>query len=133
MANSIARELIIRGFVVNYLYSSELFETVNTWRFSKENAYDREKYNLIFDCNLLIIDDLGSENLSESKRSSLLDILNKRESNDYFRASKTLIITNMTTQDIYANYGERIGSRLLGGFHIFKFAGDDLRISKKNN
>ena len=124
MLNCIAYELLKLNKTVLYKTAFELFDTINRY---KLNLYsDFLDYNQIFDVDLLIIDDLGSEPQSASKHSEMLDILNKRQLNNL----KTINSTNFNLNKIYQDYRERIFSRLIGNFEILELFGDDIRTIK---
>ena len=73
---------------------------------------------------MLVIDDLGTEGTNNSTNAEFFDILNTR-----LRANKsTLISANLDLGDLNRTYSERIVSRIVGNFKIFKFIGNDLRM-----
>ena len=78
--------------------------------------------------NLLIIDDLGTENLTAAKLTELFTILNTRLLNP---KTKTIISSNLDLEDIKRIYDERILSRIIGNYCICKFFGDDIRLRLK--
>lgn len=88
-------------------------------------------YKNVLEVDLLIIDDLGTECLNTMKLSELFTILNTRLLNLNSRITKTIISTNLNINNIFANYEERIGSRIAGFYDIYYFFGDDLRFRKK--
>ena len=96
------------------------------FKFNKTES-DIEDYDKIFDVDLLIIDDLGTEAMNSAKFSELFNILNTR----ILRNKKILISTNLTPQEIKREYEERIFSRFVGDFIICRFVGEDIRILKK--
>ncbi|ADL54004.1 ATP-binding protein [Clostridium cellulovorans] len=122
MSNCIAKELLDCGFLVVYRTADELIK--NLREIVIEGNKDLEK--LLIECDLLIIDDLGTEQKTDFSRSELFNLLNKK----LLKRNKMLISTNLSPEDILKNYTERISSRLLGNFNIFKFYGEDLRIAK---
>lgn len=87
----------------------------------------KEKYNRIFNVDLLIIDDLGTETMNNNKFTELFNIINTRLLNN----KKMVISTNLSLNDLYNRYDERILSRLIGNFTICKFIGEDIRLKKK--
>ena len=98
----------------------------------KTFSYDKtgeqkEQYNKIFDVDLLIIDDLGTETMSNNKFTELFNIINTR----LLKNKKILISTNLTLNELYKQYDERVMSRLIGNFTICKFIGEDIRLKKK--
>ena len=135
LSGCIANEIIKKGFSVLYICAVPMFDMINEHKAMLfNNAYDDDfKYRYIFDCNLLIIDDLGTENFSSSKYAELLNILESRISADGSGDSnirKTVISTNLSMENIYKTYTERVGSRITGNFDIYRFGGDDLRYGK---
>jgi len=133
MSNCIAMELMNRGFSVLYLTAPMLFNTINEYRqksFKDEDFHD-ESYKNIFDAELLIIDDLGTESQSAARYAEFLTIINTRQINNLSRPCKTLISTNIGTKELYEYYDERNASRIIGFFDMFRFAGEDIRRVKK--
>lgn len=97
---------------------------------SKEkNLYDNI-YKSILEADLLIIDDLGTESLNSMKLSELFTIINTRILNLNNKITKTIISTNLNINDIFRNYEERIGSRIVGHYDLYYFIGEDLRFKK---
>lgn len=129
MSNCIARELMDKGITVLYQSAPVLFSTITEYRlkFSKEEAYENSVYRNIMETELLIIDDLGTEPPSAARYAELLTILDTRFANNMIRPCKTIISTNIDIRKLYEYYDERVGSRIIGNFDIFRFAGDDIR------
>ena len=96
----------------------------------KQKNLGSDFYQSILDCDLLIIDDLGTESLNSMKLSELFTILNTRILNLNNKITKTIISTNLNINEIFTNYEERIGSRIAGYYDILSFFGDDLRFKK---
>lgn len=116
----IAKELLDRGFLVVYKTSDELIRCLRDIKFN--NNYYLEK--LLIDCDLLIIDDLGSEQLNDFVATELFNLINKK----LLKKKRMIISTNLTLSGIAKHYSERISSRLLGNFRLYKFYSDDIRI-----
>lgn len=128
LSNCIAKEIIERGKNVVYQTSPILMDQIIEYKFSYEKTPEqKEKYNKIFNVDLLIIDDLGTETMNNSKFTELFNIINTRLLNN----KKMVISTNLTLNDLYSRYDERILSRLIGNFVICKFVGEDIRLKKK--
>ena len=129
MANCTALELMNRGVTVLYLSAPVLFSTITEYRFksSKEETYENSVYKNIMEAELLIIDDLGTEPPSAARYAELLTILDTRFANNMIRPCKTIISTNIDIRKLYEYYDERVGSRIIGNFDIYRFAGDDIR------
>lgn len=131
MSNCIANELLKKGKTVLYQTAPVLLESVIDYKMSKQkNTYDNI-YKSILETDLLIIDDLGTESLNSMKLSELFTILNTRILNINNKITKTIISTNLSINDIFNNYEERIGSRIAGYYDIYYFFGNDLRFKKQ--
>lgn len=131
MSNCIANELINRGKTVLYQTAPVLLETVIDNKFNKYKTQNADDfYKDILTVDLLIIDDLGAECLNNMKISELFTILNTRILNLNNKPTKTIISTNLTIEQIFKTYEERIGSRLAGYYNIYQFFGEDLRLRK---
>ena len=128
LSNCIARELIQRGFSVVYLTATDMFDVLSESRFGnrdEEEAKDRAAY--ILDCDLLIIDDLGTEFANSFSISQLFVCLNER----ILRRKSTLISTNLDLDDLKNLYSERVFSRITSAYTVLRLTGDDIRIQKK--
>lgn len=134
MINCIAAELLNRSRTVLYQTSPSLFNTINEYKLKsfKETEYEDSTYDNIFDVEVLIIDDLGTESPSAARYAELLNILNSRHDKNLQRPCKTIIATNMGVGKLHEYYDERVASRIIGSFDLFKFAGEDIRMLKKN-
>ena len=130
MSNCIANELLKKGKTVLYQTSPVLLESVIDYKMSKNKSSLDNIYNSVLNCDLLIIDDLGTESLNSMKLSELFTILNTRILNLNNKITKTIISTNLDLKDIFTVYNERIGSRIVGDYNICRFFGDDLRLKK---
>ena len=131
MSNCIANEILKKGKNVLYQTAPVLLESVIDSKFNKyKNEKTDEFYNNILNVDLLIIDDLGAECLNSMKISELFTILNTRILNLNNKITKTIISTNLTIEQIFRVYEERIGSRIAGYYDIYQFFGDDLRLKK---
>ncbi len=132
MSNCIANSLIQNGKTVLYQTAPVLLETVIDNKFNKYKNQNADTfYNNILTVDLLIIDDLGAECLNSMKVSELFTILNTRILNLNNKPTKTIISTNLTIEQIFKIYEERIGSRIAGFYNIYHFFGEDLRLKKR--
>ena len=129
LSNCIANELLAKGKTVLYQTSSVMLDTIIDYRFGKENA-PKDIYENILNVDLLIIDDLGTETMNSLKFTELFNIINTRLLNQNNHITKTIISTNLSLQNLFAAYDERIVSRLVGYYNICRFFGDDLRFKK---
>lgn len=122
LSNCIAKDLLDNGKVVIYQTASNLIEILRNLKFDDNSP--REQVDEILQCDLLIIDDLGTEPNTPYSQSELFNIINTR----ILSNKKTLISTNYPLEDLLSIYPERITSRILGNFTVFEFYGDDIRI-----
>lgn len=122
LSNCIAKELLDKGHLVVYRTSEELIQNLKTLRFNTDDNLE----DLLTNCDLLIIDDLGTEQINDFSKTELFNILNKR----LLRKRKMLISTNLTLEQLSKTYSERITSRLFGNFQICKFYCEDIRVTK---
>ena len=132
MSNCIANELIKKGKNVLYQTAPVLLETVIDNKMNKYKTSIQDNfYKDVLESDLLIIDDLGTECLNSMKLSELFTILNTRLLNLNNKVTKTIISTNLSINNIFKNYEERIGSRIAGFYDIYYFFGNDLRFNLK--
>jgi len=85
----------------------------------------------ILTCDLLIIDDLGTERTNELYLTEFFTIINTRLLNQNNKITKTIISTNLRPDEIEKIYTTRISSRFAGHYRFLRFFGDDLRFKKK--
>lgn len=131
MSNAIANELLQRGKSVLYQTAPVLLETVIDNKMTKNKTSNQDLfYKNVLEADLLIIDDLGTESLNSMKLSELFTILNTRLLNLNCKITKTIISTNLSIDNIFKNYEERIGSRIAGYYDIYYFFGEDLRFKR---
>lgn len=125
MVNCIAKELLDLGHTVIYQTAPNILGIIEEYRFSKtENIMEaKKKYDFILEADLLIIDDLGSENSNSYTNSEIFNILNTRNLN----RKKMIISTNLSPGQISNAYTDRIYSRILDRFDNYMFIGKDLR------
>ena len=133
MSNCIANEILKKGKTVLYQTAPVLLETVINDKMTR-NKTDKQKefYKNVLECDLLIIDDLGTEFLNSMSLTELFTIINTRLLNMNSRITKTIISTNLGIEEIFKKYEERIGSRIAGFYDIYYFFGDDLRLKRKS-
>ena len=128
MCNCIAKSLLDKGHLVIYQTAFKMFEIIEEYKFHNiNNSISKENYNNLFECDLLIIDDLGTELTNTFTVSELFMILNTRLLNK----KKTIISTNFSLSKLAETYTERISSRIFDKFTLVKFVGKDLRWESK--
>ncbi len=118
----IARQIADRGFSVMYETAIRLFGDFETEKFGAQGS-DGSLTRKYFDCDLLIIDDLGTEMTTQFTVSALYSVLNTR----MMEGKPILISTNLLPEALETRYSPQIASRIVGTFRLIKFAGDDLR------
>ncbi|HHV09527.1 MAG TPA: ATP-binding protein [Clostridiales bacterium] len=129
LANCIAKELLDRGYTVIYLTAFRLFDILEKNKFGRDEevSYDAaNQFEYILDCDLLIIDDLGTELNNSFTNSQLYLIINER----LLRQKSTIISTNLSLTNINTNYGERIFSRIASSYLVHRIIGEDIRLHK---
>lgn len=127
LSNCIAKELLDKGHTVLYLSSNELFESVLSEFIMNHNRQVAPLYQYVDECELLIIDDLGTELTNSFVASQLFEIINKRQ----LAGLSTLISTNLGMIEIRDKYSERIMSRIIADYTVFNIYGDNIRYQKR--
>ncbi len=128
ISTAIASRLIDRGYYVIYDTAVNILQNFEKERFSRDSEKLTEKYT---ECELLIIDDLGSEFKNSYTHATLFTLLNSRIYSD----KATIISTNLPTSipAMRKIYDERIVSRIIGEFKTFIFKGEDIRLKNRKN
>lgn len=124
----IAKELIDKGHLVIYFSAFQLFDTLSKSTFDKDSKEAASGIsNDIYDCDLLIIDDLGTELTNSFVSSQLFSCLNNR----HLRKKSTIITTNLSLGELRDRYSDRIFSRITSNYDVCKLTGQDIRMQKK--
>ena len=123
LSSCIANELLKKDKTVLYQTASVMLDTIISYRFGKPNV-SKDIYDYLLNVDLLIIDDLGTEGVNNMKLVELFNILNSRLLN---LNKKTIISTNLSLQNLFNTYDERIVSRIIGSYDICYFFGEDIR------
>ena len=126
LSNCVAKELLEKGYSVIYFTAFQLFDILSKGVFSKDADAIAAHQN-IFDCDLLIIDDLGTEFSNSFTSSQLFLCVNER----ILRQKSTIISTNLNMNNLVELYSERTLSRISSNYSIIKLFGDDIRIKKR--
>lgn len=126
LSHCIARELIELGYSVLYLTAFDLFELLEQNKFFT-SAETREAHHHLFDCDLLIIDDLGTELTNTFVSSQLFLCINER----ILQKKSTIISTNLSLAQFAETYSERTFSRILSHYKMIRLFGNDIRIQKQ--
>jgi DNA replication protein DnaC len=125
MINCVVADLLKKGIYIIYMISTDLIDLLRKSRLSEYSAtIDSSFVEALYTCDLLIIDDLGTENATDFAIDELFNLLNKR-----LLANKQIIIsTNLTLDELEDMYSIRIFSRIMGSFKPYEFLGNDIRI-----
>ena len=129
LSNCIVAELLEQGKTVLYQTAPVMLDTLISEMFNKES--DNTFSNNLLTVDLLVIDDLGTETMNSMKFTELYKIINTRLLNQNGKITKTIISTNLDLQGLFRTYDERIVSRFIGNYNIYRFFGDDIRFKKK--
>ena len=128
LTNCIAKELIDRCISVIYLSSNELFEIFSKYKFGRDSEEDvQESYRYILECDMLIIDDLGTELNNSFVSSQLFYCINERIG----RKKGTIISTNLSMPLLKDTYSDRVTSRIMSNYRIIPLYGGDIRMKKR--
>lgn len=127
LSNCIAKALMDQYYSVVYLTAPQLFDLFSKEQFSHDDEQTADVSQYVFDCDLLILDDLGTELSNSFTNSKFFSCISERLS----RGNGTIISTNLSLENIRDTYSERIYSRLLGSYQCFLFYGQDIRLMKR--
>jgi DNA replication protein DnaC len=120
LSNCIAKDLLDKGFLVIYRTADDLIHDLKQIKFENNSTLE----DLLLNCDLLILDDLGTEQITDFSSSEFFNFLNKK----LLMNKKMLISSNYSLEKLSKTYSERITSRLFGNFKLFKFYGEDIRV-----
>ena len=126
----IAKAVAAQGFSVVYDTAVAVFEAFELSKFSRETpegAAGAEKTRRILSCDLMILDDLGTEMTTVFTQSALYTVVNTRLN----EGKKTIISTNLSEEELAARYTAQIVSRIRGEYETLPFFGRDVREIKK--
>ncbi len=124
----VAKELMDQGNLVIYFSAARLFDALSKSTFDKDNNESLVGISDdICDCDLLIIDDLGTEPTNSFVSSQLFSCLNNR----HMRKKSTIITTNLSLGELRDRYSDRIFSRITSNYDVCKLTGRDIRMQKK--
>lgn len=124
LCNCIAKSLLDKNKIVIYQTAFKILEIIERRRFgSSIDRFENQEYDLLFEADLLVIDDLGTELSNTFTNVEIFNIVNTR----ILSGKKTIISTNLSPKEISDNYSDRVFSRVLERFVPLKFFGPDLR------
>lgn len=124
LSHCIAHELLESAHCVMYFSAFDLFDLLAGSAFSRKEDTSAEEF--VFDSDLLIIDDLGTELTNSFVSSQLFLCINER----IMRRKPTIISTNLKLENFSETYSERTFSRIASNYHMVKLVGKDIRIQK---
>lgn len=127
LSGCIARAVAEKGFSVIYDTAIQIISDYENVRFSDNSEESRRSLNKYTSCDLLIIDDLGTEMVTQFTISALYQVINTR----LIQGKQTIVSTNLDPHGIRTRYSPQIASRLLGEFELISFLGEDIRLRGK--
>ena len=118
LCSCLAKFAMEMGYSVVYATAYDIADVLVKVKFNRATGEDYETLDLINSCDLLIVDDLGTEGINSATNTEIFTVINNRF---------LIISTNLSLKDINRIYGERVFSRFMGGFKMCQFIGRDLR------
>ncbi len=122
---AIAREVIEKGYGVVYGSAQNLMLQLERERFGRAETTESERQ--MQDCDLLILDDLGVEFMTQFVSSTIYNLINTR----LMAERPTIISTNLSISELETRYSERVVSRIIANYRILPFLGRDVRQLKR--
>ena len=127
LSAAIAREVSAKGFSVVYDTAAQVFQRFEQQKFNREDGEAAADVERILACDLLILDDLGTEMTTAFVQSALYQIVNTR----LMEKKSTIISTNLRVNELAQRYSPQIASRIEGEYQLLPFVGDDIRRLKR--
>lgn len=129
LTNCISKMVLDMGYSVIYMTAIELFDLLAKAHFGENDEQVSDNRDMLFQCDLLAIDDLGTEMRTDFTDSQLFSLLNYR----MIHRRSTLISTNLSMQTIGDLYTDRVASRIMSEYMVIPFYGKDLRLQGGKN
>lgn len=129
LSSALAGRLIERGFDVLYAGAVSMISDFENRRFGTGINEDSGSVDRYTDCELLIIDDLGTEVMNQFTASCIYNVINTRLN----KKLSTVLSTNLTPSEFRQKYWDRITSRVFGEYRSLQFCGIDIRAQKLKN
>ena len=126
----IARTVSEAGYSVVYDTAGNIFAQFEARKFLRDSDDGREardETRRYLGCDLLILDDLGSELTTQFTQSALYELINGR----LVGGKRTVISSNLSMEEAAVRYSPQIASRLEGEYHLLHFFGEDIRLLRK--
>lgn len=125
---AIANEVIQKGFGVIYGSAQSFAVSLEKERFDRREPDEADStQSQLLSCDLLILDDLGTEFSSSYVNAALYDVINAR----MMAEKPTIISTNLSMKELEERYGERFASRIAGYYGKLEFLGSDVRVERR--
>ena len=124
----IAKELLETGHSVLYFSAAALFDRLSMYSFDVRTKEELRKFtDDLYGCDLLIIDDLGTELTNQFISAQLFTCLNER----HIGRKPTVISTNLSLAEMQARYSDRVFSRITNDYELYKLTGSDIRVLRR--
>lgn len=123
---AIAKEVIEQGYGVVYMSVPILISKLESNRFGRHTEDSEDLNKALSTCDLLILDDLGTEFVTQYSTAEIFNIINTR----MLTSLPTIISTNLTLTELQNTYNTRTVSRIIGNLKRFRFVGMDIRQQK---
>ena len=124
----IAKEVLETGHSVLYFSAAALFDKLSMYSFDVRTKEELRSFILdLYECDLLIIDDLGTELTNQFISAQLFACLNERHLN----RKSTVISTNLSLAEMQSRYSDRVFSRITNDYELYKLTGSDIRVLKR--
>ena len=128
LSAAIAREVSGDGWSVVYDTATHIFQRFEDRKFGREEGEEAEgDVTRVLTCDLLILDDLGTEMTTAFVQSALYQIINSR----LMERRPTILSTNLKVAELGGRYGAQTASRIEGEYQILTFFGQDIRVLRK--
>ncbi|MBP3736811.1 MAG: ATP-binding protein [Lachnospiraceae bacterium] len=125
-----AGELMRQGYSVLYFSAADLFDRLSAFGYdTKSRDEQKSLLNDLYDADLMIIDDLGTELTNTYTAARLFGLINER----HLRRKSMVISTNLSLEDLQTRYSDRVFSRIVSGYELCKITGRDIRLAMKLN
>ena len=124
----IAREVLESGHSVLYFSAAAMFDKLSMYSFDVRTKEELRSFTAdLYECDLLIIDDLGTEFTNQFISAQLFACLNERHLN----RKSTVISTNLSLAEMQSRYSDRVFSRITNDYELYKLTGSDIRVLKR--
>lgn len=130
LCSCIAGDLLASGHSVIYLSAADFFKAYGDMMYGKKGNEEKDTALMsseLFSCDLLVIDDLGTEMAGQFTNSALFHCMNTRHT----RHKSTIINTNLSLRELQDRYSDRVFTRLTGFYRVLKLTGPDLRLRRR--